>query len=172
MRSISQLGYQVSGLVNGAKGYVPNNGFPNNYGVPPSAEVLTFTFSAAPNDNDTLDIPDWQGNTDTPTRTFTFVYGGSPGAGTIPLVGGGGTAAQAATAAQVALSAQLNYWTVTNPSDGVLVLTWKSKGFNLSDTAITAILTGAHNITLDETLASPAEVVPGSFGKTFATLPA
>jgi len=38
---------------------------------------------------------------------FTYVYGGSPGAGVIPLVSGGGTAAQAATATQVALGGSI-----------------------------------------------------------------
>jgi len=126
----------------------------------PSIRV-PFNFSAAPPDLSTFHIPD--GAT---VKIFTFTYSGSPGAGIIPLVAGGGTAAQAATASQVALASQLTKWTVTNPSAGVLVLVSK-----LGYVPNTSNFTMATNLTMGAFLISFAPVVPGRFGKNYCFLP-
>ncbi len=174
-KSASLMGYATSWLTNRIFRKM-NNGYTSgsqSYGAgAPTAEILTLTFSAAPADLSQILVPDGINGSGTPTTTFTFRWGGAPGAGNIPLVGGGGTAAQAATAAQVALAAQLSNWTVTNPSSGVTRLTMKQKGFNISAAAIAAFLVGVTNITLAATAFSIGLVIPGRFGKGSCTLPA
>lgn len=175
--SINLRGYATSWLTNRVSTYKPNNGFVSgnqNYAPgAPSAQFLTLTFTAAPANSSGLSVPDGPGNTSgTPVRNFTFTYSGSPGSGIIPLVAGGGTAAQAATATQVALAAQLTNWTVTNPSAGVVRMVRNQKGFNLSAAQITAFRVGTTNITLGNNAATFAQVIPGRFGKNYCTLPA
>jgi len=108
-------GYNTLNMVNGLVGrwYKPFNQYISGsqaYGIGgPSAQVATFVFSAAPADLSQITVPD--GPVNQPggpnLKTFTFTYSGSPGAGIIPLVAGGGTAAQAATAAYNAMLSQL-----------------------------------------------------------------
>ncbi len=171
----SLKGYATSWLTNRIFRKI-NNGFVSgsqNYGAgAPTAEILTLTFTAAPADTSGLAVPDGINGSGTPTKSFTFTYAGSPGTGIIPLVSGGGTAAQAATATQVALAAQLTNWTVTNPSPGVVKMVMNQRGFNLSAAQITAFRTGTTNITLGNNGATFGLVVPGRFGKNYCTLPA
>ncbi len=175
-KSASLMGYATAWLTNGIFRKI-NNGFVSgsqNYGAgSPSAEVLTITFSGAPADGTSgLAVPDGINGSGTPTTNFTYHWAGAPGAGLIPLVGGGGTAAQAATATQVALAAQLNNWTVTNPSSGVVKMVMKQKGFNISAAAIAGFLTGVTNAVLVATGRTFGLVIPGRFGKNYCTLPA
>jgi len=174
-KSASLTGYATAWLTNRIfrkmnNGYVSGS---QNYGAgAPSAERITLTFASAPANGSSLAVPDGINGSGTPTRTFTFTYGGSPGSGIIPLVSGGGTAAQAATATQVALAAQLTNWTVTNPSSGVVVMVRNQKGFNTTAAQRTAFLVGTTNITLGDTQSSFGLVVPGRFGKNYCTFPA
>lgn len=132
----------------------------------PSALTLNMTFSAAPANGSQITVPDGPPNApSTPVRTFTFTYSGSPGTGIIPLVAGGGTAAQAATAASVALAAQLTNWTVSNPASTVLKLVAKNRGVNSSPG-----LVGSTNITIATVLATFGVVIPARFGKNYAWL--
>jgi hypothetical protein len=129
--------------------------------------TLTLTFSAAPDDLSEIDVPDGgaqePGQADT---NFVFTWGGAPGAGIIPLVGGGGTAAQAATATSVAFNTQLVNWTVTNPSAGVVVMVSRWPGINPGIT-----LTGVTNIGQTILAAVLGASLPGRFGKNFCFLP-
>jgi len=165
-------GYNTLHLVNGLNGrsYKPYNGFisgsenyaPGQY----SPQVATLTFASAPDDLSTIDIPDGPTSAPgTPTKTFTFVYGGAPGVGVIPLDVGGGTAAQAVTAAVNVLAAQLTYWSVLASAATVLRLTSRQPGVNtlvvVEDTA---------SITLSTVLASLLTVLPARFGKNYAWL--
>jgi hypothetical protein len=128
---------------------------------------LTLTFSAAPDDLSEIDVEDGgaQEPSETP-RNFVFTYNGSPGAGIIPLVAGGGTAAQAATATQVAFEAQLANWTVTNPSAGVVVMVSRWPGINPS-----IALVGDPNIGISTLSAIIGASLPGRFGKNYCFLP-
>jgi len=129
----------------------------------PTKEVLTLTFSAAPENNSVINVPDSNAAEFNTVTQFTYVYGGSPGAGVIPLVSGGGTAAQAATATQVALAAQLGGWDVTNPSAGVVVLVNRLPGFNVFITS-----GSIHILNMTEKAAlSFGQQVPGRFGRNF-----
>jgi hypothetical protein len=167
MRYNKPAGYNTLWLINGVKGqsYKLNNGFlsgneryaPSRYGF----QVSTLTFSAAPADGSQITVPDGPAG----LKTFTFTYGGAPGAGIIPLVGGGGTAAQAATATQVALEAQLSNWTATNPSAGITVLTSKIRGYNLG-----VGLVGNTHITISLVLATLTQALPARFGRSFCFL--
>lgn len=152
--------------------YRPNNGALNSqvmrYGpVLNTKRRLTITFSAAPDDLSELHVQDGSyGALDTPTRDFVFTYGGSPGTGVIPLVMGGGTAAQAATATFTALAAELTHWDVSNPSAGVVVLESHLAGVNptLTDT-------GDTNTGVSILAADVGVVLPGKFGKNYCYLP-
>lgn len=140
-------GYATSRLVAGSQSYKPFNNYlsgsmryaPNR----PQRQSLSLTFNAAPANGSQLVIQDGPPNSPgSSTKTFTFTYSGSPGAGIIPLVAGGGTAAQAATATQVALAAQLSTWDVTNPAAGQVIMTQRQRG--VTDTVTTV---GTTNIT-------------------------
>lgn len=155
-------GYNTVSLATGSQSYVPFNGFRSGFGpVVMTSEVLTLTFSDKPDDGSGFEIQDPEG-----LVAFEYVYGGSPASNIIPLVSGGGTAAQAATATQVALAAQLVSWIVTNPSAGVVVLVQKQKGVSPDIT-----LTDDPNITVDTDLATFSNVLPGRFGKNYCFLP-
>jgi len=102
-------GYQVGNLIVGAQRYKRYNNalqqaIPYLPGAP-NAFTATYNFTAAPADTSTLTIGG---------VVFTFTWAGAPGAGIIPLVAGGGTAAQAAAATKLAVETQLpGIWTVT-----------------------------------------------------------
>lgn len=176
-KAASLTGYQDSAVINGASRYKPYNGaLSGSQGYAPwafGAQVLTLTFSAAPADTSQLIIPEGPpNNPGTPSLMFTYTYGGSPGSGVIPLVSGGGTAAQAATATVTALLAQpITKWTPTNPSAGVVQLRAKQRGVNLTAAQIAAMLSGTTHITITQTPASQALVVPGSAGRVYSTMP-
>ena len=160
-------GYRYAGLTTGSRKYLPFNNFAsgNMAYAPgsPSAKSVSFTFSAAPANGSSLTI--FNGVTNV---AFTYTYSGSPGAGVIPLVAGGGTAAQAATATQVALAAQLTNWTVTNPSAGQVQLVYKIRGIDgfFSSTG-TLNLAAPGFIIAGPTFPS---VLPARFGKNYAFL--
>lgn len=122
----------------------------------------TLNFSAAPADGSQLILANSPGESPV---TFTFTYNGAPGAGVIPLVAGGGTAAQAATATQVALAAQLLKWVATNPSAGLVGLTYSARGIYLPLTTV-----GVVNFTTITTLPSFGAVLPARFGKNYAVM--
>lgn len=129
---------------------------------PYSAQVADLTFSAAPANLSQILIQDG------PTlKTFTYTWAGSPGSGIIPLVAGGGTAAQAATASDVALSAQLTYWSADVLVPGVLRLTSLLPGVNTAPTFV-----GVTNIDMVRVLAGLGAKVPGRVGQIFCFLPA
>jgi len=159
-------GYAVARLIAGSSRYKPFNGYKGgdmNYAPDTnSAEIITLNFSAAPTDLSTISVPD-AGHA---TQIFTFTYGGSPGIGVIPLVSGGGTAAQAATAAAAAF-AQLFSWVITNPVAAQVVLVSKVRGIN----PVLAISDVVH-ISQGNSLASVGPVVPGRFGKLYCFFPA
>lgn len=146
-------------------GYVSGSGYyaPTRF----SFQTVTFTFGGAPANLSQITVPDGPNNQpSTPNlKTFTFTWAGSPGAGIIPLVGGGGTAAQAATASMTALNAQLTNWVATNPSSGVMVLTSRLRGMNVGPG-----LVGATGITLTTVLAGLTKALPGAAGKVKAWL--
>ncbi len=165
-------GYNAGRLISGSQRYKPfNMGLAANgqgliqgntsYSPAVPSMRVPYSFSAAPANNATITIPDGPTN-----RVFTFTYAGSPGAGVIPLVAGGGTAAQAATASQVAMAAQLRNWVVTNPSSAVLVLVSRN-GYN---PGISNFVTPA-NITLGAWTSLLGNVLPARFGKNYAFLP-
>lgn len=172
----SLKGYATSWLTNRffAK---PNNGFVSgnmNYAAgSPTATILTLTFSAAPADLSSLNFPDTPtirpGN---PLYAFTFTYSGAPGAHIIPLVAGGGTANQAATATQVALAAQLTNWTVTNPVAGQVKMVARQRGLTLTAAQLAAIRVGVTNVTIVQTAPSFGLIIPGRFGRNYCILPA
>jgi hypothetical protein len=154
-------GYKVfNNYISGSQNYAPGS---------PSAQRVTFTFSAAPDDLSQITVPD--GPVNLPggpnVKTFTFTYGGSPGAGIIPLVMGGGTAAQAATAAYTAMLAQLENWTPTNPTPTVLVLESLQRGVTLGPG-----LVGNTHAALSGVASTFGEVLPARFGKNYAVLSA
>ncbi len=126
----------VSQLLANALGYKRNNGFQGPQYSPnaPGIQIVTLTFSAAPADNSTLIISDIDANGLLTTVNFTYHWGGASGAGNIPLVAGGGTAAQAATATQVALAAQLSAraWVVTNTTVNRVTFTGLIPGYNVA----------------------------------------
>lgn len=142
-----------NGYVSGSAEYAPSRF---------SYQTVTFTFGAAPATLSQITVPDGPNNQpSTPNlKTFTFTWAGSPGAGIIPLVAGGGTAAQAATAAMTTLNAQLTNWVATNPSAGVMVLTSRLRGMNVGPG-----LVGATNITLTTLLAGLTKALPAAAGK-------
>jgi hypothetical protein len=156
-------GYKYAGLINGATRYRPFNNFlsgnmryaPNR----PTRMSLDFNFTGTPANGSQITVPDGPPNQPggPNLKTFTFTYGASPGAGIIPLVGGGGTAAQAATAATAALAAQLTNWITSNPSAGHMTITANQRGVNSGPG-----LVGSTNITIS-TLVAVAfrQVLPG-----------
>lgn len=161
------LGYKVARLIAGASKYLPFNGFVSggmNYAPNVvTAKIVNLTFSAAPTDGSTLTIQDGPPtNPGAPNRVFAFTYGGSPGAGIIPLVSGGGTAAQAAAATQLALAAQLTNWTVTIPVGAPLVvlLVAKNRGFNP-----TVVNSDVTHIAKGESGSTQNPVIPGRAGR-------
>jgi len=176
-KNASLTGYKYGGLTAGAARYKRfNNAVTGSMGYSagaPSKERLILTFSAAPADGSGLSIPNGPPNApNSPAVVFTFVYGGSPGAGIIPLVGGGGTAAQAAAAAQVAIAAQVSHWVATNPSAGELDLVSVYPGLKVPDSVISGgILIGTTNITITDNPPSFGQLVPGGGGKRFSFLP-
>lgn len=185
-KAASLLGYATSWMTSSpAFKYRPYNNFPSGSmayvpGGASSPEVITITFDFIPDDLSVMTVPDGVGQAaGVPTTNFTYTYNGAPGAGIIPLVAGGGTAAQAATATQVALAAQLTNWAVTNPSAGVVVMTRLQAGFNLTAAelaALTADLINTPNessaVTVGVTESSFGLIIPGRFGKNYCILPA
>lgn len=165
-------GYDVQFLYAGNNVFRPYNRFLSGgmrYApAAPTAQVHTLTFSAAPDDTSALLIPDVNPVTGVMSViTMTFTYAGSPGAGIIPLVAGGGTAAQAATAAMTAIQAQPFYsWIATNPSAGVLKLTSRPLGARSAPG-----LSGTTNATLATTESVFGRAIPGRFGKNYCYLP-
>lgn len=177
-KAASLMGYNTRWLTD-RNFYKPNNGYMlsgnQRYApfAPARGQILTLTFTAAPADGKVLTVLDGVPNSPgTPALGFTYTYGGSPGAGIIPLVGGGGTAAQAATATQVALAAQVTNWIVTNPSAGVVQMQSRFKGLNLTVAQVVTMLGTIANLTIALTNATQALVVPGRAGFGGATLPA
>lgn len=170
----SQRGYSTTWLANASPAaavYKPFNGYmlsgAQSYApwAPSRGTILNLTFSAPPADGEQLMVLDGPPNAPgTPTDAFTYVYGGSPGVGIIPLVSGGGTAAQAATATQVALAAQLNNWIVTNPSSGVVTLQSKYKGLNLTAAQIATMIGTIAGLAIVQLKATPTPVLPGRRG--------
>jgi len=147
------IGYRI---MNSPGGYKIFNDYPSALYYSPNRPRRSFPyfFTAAPDNGSGISIPGF--------GIFTFTWGGAPGAGIIPLVGGGGTADQAATAAQVALSAQLPGWSVTNPSAATLVL------MSPPGTLPTVTLLLDPNMDLGSNGAFTfAGVVPGRFGQNY-----
>ncbi len=122
-----------------------------------TAQSATLTFSAAPADLSTLTI----GST-----VFTYRWNGSPGAGTIVLVAGGGTAAQAATATQAILAAQLTTWTATLTAANVVTITNTVMG------TIVALQQALANITIANTASAIGNVLCAKLGRIFGWLSA
>jgi hypothetical protein len=163
-------------LQNGASAYKPNNYFKSGgmaYGPGEAGHLeIVLTFGGVPVDLSNLEIKDGlPQDPATPTTTFTYTYGGAPGAGIIPLVGGGGTAAQAAAATQLALSAQLDNWDVTiDPGTPLVVLlTYKHLGANIEtpieengDTNIVFANLGVQTF---------GQLFPGRVGRMYCSLP-
>ncbi len=166
-------GYKYAGLTNGAQGYKRFNNagsqaIPYLPG-PPKAFSATYQFTAAPADTATLQIQDVGPLTSNVllTRTFTYHYAGSIGTGLIPLVAGGGTAAQAAAATKTALDSQLSNWIITVVSD---VITFTSKQTGVSYT-ITPGTSPASNMNLLTGVAPTfGLILPARFGKGLALL--
>ncbi len=165
------IGYNTMGLTSQRNVYKPFNGFasgsgayaPGNY----SAQTNTLAFTGTPANGSQITVPDGPVNQpSTPNlKTFTFTWAGSPGAGIIPLVAGGGTAAQAATAASVALAAQLTNWSVALTAATVVRLTSLQPSVNVSSG-----LVGATNITLTTVLSAIRAVLPCIRGRGFGWL--
>ncbi len=152
-------GYKYSGLKAGATGYKPFNGFLGSaVGFNPGLALNSaYNFSAAPADGSQIKLPYG--------KVYTFVWNGSPAPGVIPLVAGGGTAAQAAAAATLAMAAQSPGWSITNPSATQLVL------LSPGGTAPAIVLVGVTNMSL----LGPVNVAvrgtsPARFGKNYAFL--
>ena len=170
----SLRGYATSWLTNNPGGfYKPNNGYmlsgAQSYApwAPLRGTILTLTFTAPPADTKVLTVLDGVPNSvGTPARAFTYAWNGAPGPGVIPLVAGGGTAAQAATATQVALAAQVTNWIVTNPSAGVVKMQSRFKGLNLTVAQMVTMLGSIADLSIAQTPATPALVVPGRRGPT------
>lgn len=165
-------GYDYSPLIRGASRYKPFNGYVGggvNYAPNPSTlEQLTLTFSAAPVDGSSIRVQ-VHPSILLPPEIWVFTYGGSPGDLIIPLVSGGGTAAQAATATATALngdSTVTSTWTVTNPSAGLVVMTSKIVGFSPTLTTF-----GTTHITIGTQAATQGVVLPGRFGKNYCFMP-
>lgn len=160
-------GYSTLFLINGNKGrtYKPWNGYvsgdnsysPGRY----SLSTTSMTFSAAPANNSQLTVQDGS-----VLKTFTFTYSGSPGPGIIPLVAGGGTAAQAANATQVALAAQLTYWTASISAPTVAVITSTVRGPVTGPGSV-----GSTNITFTTIVSTLGIPVPGRVGHRAVWLP-
>lgn len=161
-------GYKYDSLIAGAIRYKPNNGFVNSNGMSGytpggfTPQRVNGAVSAAPADGSQIQVQDAVG-----VKTFTYVWNGAPGAGIIPLVAGGGTAAQAATAASVALAAQLVGWTVTNPSAGNFLLTSKTPGTKYTTFGN---VSGVTNTVFTRTDSVQRAVLPGGNGKVRAFL--
>lgn len=163
-------GYKYSGLTAGASRYKPNNGFISgnqNYAPgAPNKAVKVYNFVGTPANASTFAVQDGPPNSPgSPTKTFTFTWAGSAGPGIIPLVAGGGTAAQAAVAAAAALSGQLTNWTVI-VNGTALSLTQKQKGINPTTTAGA----GSNMSLVSGTASAPTTVLPGRAGLTGCTL--
>lgn len=160
-RQAQPAGYKVFNNFNsGSKWYAP--------GAPTGFFSVTYNFVGTPANGSQLIVPDGPiGNPNAVLKTFTFTWAGSPGAGIIPLVAGGGTAAQAATAAATALNAQLTNWTATNGGSGVLTMDQEQQGIS---TPITRV--GTTNMSpVTGTAVEAGAIVPGCFGKVKALLP-
>ena len=153
----------IAPLINGAPKYIANNGFVQAPYAPSASgyQVATITFSAAPADGSTLIVPDGLGG----SKTFTFTYGGAPGAGIIPLVAGGGTSAQAATATATALAAQLTTWTATNLVTNRVTLNSLIPARNIVLTGTQATGAYAYNAP------TQGNTIPASIGGRPASLP-
>jgi hypothetical protein len=179
-------GYNTLAFVNGLNGrsYKPYNGYVSGSQAyapgAPSHQALTITFLAIPNDGTDLVVPDGPGNNPGGDLvTFTYDYGGAPGAGVIPLLAGGGNATQAAAATVAVLQAQLSNWTVTTPSAGVVKMVYNPAGFNLSSDLIEEMTVDMINTGLEgpatstsTLLAGSSAVLPGRFGVNYCFLPA
>jgi len=154
-------GYRVGNLITGAQRYKRYNNslagaIPYLPGAP-SAKTETYNFTAAPADTSTLTLGG---------VVFTFTYGGAPGAGIIPLVGGGGTAAQAAAATKLAVETQLpNVWSVT-VATSFATFTARQIGIN---PAITPSVAPASNMAaITGTPSTFGNLLPARFGKSGA----
>ncbi len=164
-------GYKYAGLTNGAKGYKRFNNAaaqatPYLPGTP-KAFSATYQFTAAPADTSTLSIQDIGPSNTLITKLFTYHWAGSPGAGLIPLVGGGGTAAQAAAATKLALDAQLNNWIISVLVD---VITFTAKQVGVSYTITPSSSPAAHMNLLTGVSPTFGLVLPARFGKNYALL--
>ena len=166
------IGYNTLSFAYASSIYRPFNDYPSGMNQAYSPAVgrsrrLTLTFSAAPDDLSGFSVPDGApSDPNSPLTSFVFTYGGAPGAGIIPLVGGCGTAAQAATATQVALAAQLGNWDVTNPSAGVVLMVYQFPGLNPALTIL-----GDPNFSISTLSGNFGATLPGRFGKNFCFLP-
>lgn len=180
------LGYNTLAFVNGLHGrsYVPNNGFVSGsmaYAAgAPGSQVITITFLAVPDDTTQWEVPDGPGNNPGNfIAPFQYDYAGAPGTGIIPLLAGGGTITACTAATAAVLNAQLNNWTVTNPTNDTVVMTYTPKGFNVSSALLAAMVADLINTGLEgpatalsALLAGPSGVLPGRFGKNYCILPA
>lgn len=163
-------GYATISLT-GVSRYRPFNNFlsgnvryaPNR----PTRLSVNLAFGATPANGSQIVMP--IGSPANPTNlTLTFTYNGSPGPGIIPLVSGGGTAAQAATAAALAIAQQAPNWTANNNASANVILTANVRGVNLSPS-----LVGSTNITLSTLVAVTfRQVIPAILGKVFGWLTA
>ncbi len=181
----SLKGYQTSWLTSRASRYKQYNGFVSGGiayvpGSPTSGEIITITFIAVPDDGSIMAVPDGVGaSAGIPTKNFNYDYAGAPGFQVIPLVAGGGTTAQAATATQVSLAQYLDNWTVTNPSAGVVRMQRNQVGFNLTAAELAAMTADLINtpiegsaVTVGVTESSFGTIIPGRFGRNYCILPA
>lgn len=166
-RYLKPAGYKTY-IARGASRYKPFNGYVSggdSYGPRQvTAATDTIAFSAAPTNLATLTIPDGATN-NAAVKSFVFTYSGSPGALVIPLVAGGGTAAQAATATQVALAAQLTNWVVTLASATSVLLTSKQAGINPI-----IVTSDVVHISIAPSASSIGNVHPGKAGNVYCTL--
>lgn len=170
-------GYNVSALLAGSSRYKPFNNSPNSgslmsygAGVPSNYSVL-FEFNAVPPDGTTFDIPDGLGpDPSTPTTTLTFVYGGAPGPGIVPLAVGGGTIDAMLIALLSVVNTQIDNWTgVANATDDTFLFTYNPKGINPNPTIVVTGMT-IPDLVAVITSASFGRVLPAIFGKNFAIL--
>jgi hypothetical protein len=165
------IGYKYSGLTKGSQSYKRFNNAaaqatPYLPGAP-SAFSSTFNFTGVPANNSTIVIQDIGATNQPFNRTFTFTYAGSPGAGIIPLVAGGGTIAQATVAAALALNAQLNNWVVTSSPTS---LTFRSKQIGISLTITPSSAPNANMSLVNGVAPTFNLVLPARFGKNHAFL--
>jgi len=162
-RTIAQpAGYKIfNNFTSGSKWYAP--------GAPTGFFSTSYNFVGAPANGSQIIVPDGPlGSPNSVLTTLTFTWGGSPGPGVIPLVAGGGTAAQAAAATALAFEDLITHWLAENPSGSSLTLTQMQQGIS---TPLTLVGTTNMNAVTGNPVVNGAFVV-GRFGKNYAVMPA